>query len=133
MRFLRTSFLKPAALISGLVLTLCAGAASAGNAWSVGISAPGVAIGLVEPAPAYYPAYPAAPAYVAPSPRYYEPAPVYQRPPPPPAFVPGYAPAPVYYQRESRYGRDDWEARRWERRQWRERREEARRYGWDRD
>jgi hypothetical protein len=132
MRFLRSSFVKPAALISGLILALFAGAASAHNAWSVGISAPGSAIGFVEPAPAYYPAYSAAPAYVAPSPRYYEPAPVYQRTLPP-VFVPGYAPAPVYYQTESRYGREDWEARRWERRQWRERREEARRYGWDRD
>ena len=130
MRFLRSSFVRPAAFVTGLILVLGAGAASAGTAWSVGISAPGFAIGTAEPAPVYYPAEPA---YATPAPRYYEPAPVYRRPPPPPAFVPGYAPAPVYFQPERRFDRDAWEARRWERHQWRERREEARRYGWDRD
>lgn len=75
-----------------------AASANAGTSWSVGISAPGVAIGVAEPGPVYYEP---APVYSRPAPVYYEPAPpVYYRPPPPVYYrppPPAYRPAPVYY------------------------------------
>jgi hypothetical protein len=57
--------------------------------WSIGVSVPGVAVGVVDPPVYYVPA----PVYVAPPPVYYQPAPrVYYRSPP--VY---YRPAPVYY------------------------------------
>ncbi|QDL36454.1 hypothetical protein [Rhodoferax sediminis] len=57
--------------------------------WSVGVSVPGVAVGVLNPPVYYMPA----PVYAAPPPVYYQPAPrVYYRPPP--VY---YRPAPVYY------------------------------------
>lgn len=84
MTFNRSAFFKWAAagtLAAGALL----GAASAnanGVNWSVGINAPGVAIGVAAP-----------PVYYAPAPVYYNPPPVYYRPAPPVY----YRPAPVYY------------------------------------
>jgi hypothetical protein len=91
----RTGFFKwaaAAAVAAGALFT--ASSASAQVSWSLGVSVPGVAVGVAAPPPAYYgppPAY-----YVAPpAPVYYRPPPpVYYRPPPP-AVV--YEPAPVYY------------------------------------
>ena len=68
-----------------LAMLTTAGAAHAhgGVSWSVGIGAPGVAVGVASPQP-----------YYAPPPVYYAPQPVYV-PPPPPVY---YRPArPVYY------------------------------------
>ena len=54
--------------------------------WSVGVSAPGVAVGVGN----------AYPVYSSPAPVYYAPPPVYYAPPPPPPVY--YAPPrPVYY------------------------------------
>lgn len=69
-----------------LAMLTAAGTAQAGGgvSWSVGIGAPGVAVGVASPQPYYY----------APPPAYYAPQPVYV-PPPPPVY---YRPArPVYY------------------------------------
>ena len=67
--------------------------ANAGVNWSVGIAAPGIAVGVNQPyyapAPVYYNA---PPTYYAPPPVYYRPAPVYYAPPP--VY---YRPAPGYY------------------------------------
>ncbi|VTV17822.1 MULTISPECIES: hypothetical protein [unclassified Variovorax] len=83
--------------------------------WSVGISAPGVAIGVAEPGPVYYEP---APVYSRPAPIYYQPAPpVYDRPPPP-AY---YRPAPVYYgpPAPAYYGQGErWRHRHHHRRDW---------------
>jgi len=85
----RSTFFKWAA--AGAVAAgalFAASSASAGVSWSVGINAPGVAVGVANPG--YY--YPPAPVYVAPPPPvYYRPAPVYYAPPP--VYV---APRPVY-------------------------------------
>ena len=95
-----------------------AGSASAGSNWSLGIAAPGVAIGVGEPGPMYY-----------------EPAPVYSRPAPvyyPPAAPAYYAPAPTYYEPDyrgdgRRFYRRNWDGDRHDRRHWeRERREHRR-------
>jgi hypothetical protein len=88
----------PHILATGLLAALALGAASAAQArggvnWSVGVGAPGVAVGVSNAAPVY-PVYPAAPVVVAPEP-YYAPPVVYR--PPPPAYY--YPPAPVYYGR----------------------------------
>jgi hypothetical protein len=68
-----------------------AGAAQARDnvTFSVGVAAPGVAVGVTNG----YPAYPVyqQPVYVQPAPVYYQPAPVYYP-------RPVYRPAPVYYQ-----------------------------------
>jgi hypothetical protein len=92
-----------------------AASANADVSWSVGVSAPGVAVGVVNP-PVYYPP---APVYTAPPPVYYQPVPrVYYRPPPPvyyrPAPVYYGPPAPVYYGPGYSYGyrrhyRRDWD------------------------
>ncbi|MEJ8826372.1 hypothetical protein WKW80_30850 [Variovorax humicola] len=117
-----------------------AAAASAGANWSVGISLPGVEVGVADPAPVYYQP---APVYSRPAPVYqpapaYRPAPVYYRPAPPVA----YAPAPVYYEpryrdEERRVYRAGWGGgRHWERRDWDRREHEHRedRRAWnDRD
>ncbi len=85
-------FIKWAA--AGALAVVALGSAAVANAngvsWSVGVSAPGVVLGVGQPAPVYYAP---APAYYAPAPTYYAPPPVYYRPPPPVY----YRPAPVYY------------------------------------
>jgi hypothetical protein len=94
----------------------CAASASAGPTWSVGISLPGVEVGVADPAPVYYQP---GPAYARPAP-VYQPAPEYYRPAPPIA----YAPVPRYY--EPRYRDDErrvyragWDGGRpWEHRDW---------------
>lgn len=124
------SMLARLAVVGTVAVAALAGAvsASAGTNWSVGIYAPGVAIGVAEPAPVYYEP---APVYARPAPVYYQPAPVYYRPAPPVA----YAPAPVYYEpgyrgEGRRSYRADWEGgRRWDRRDWGHERREDRR-GW---
>ena len=76
--------------------------------WSVGVSVPGVAVGVgngysvyTAPAPVYY--APPPPVYYAPPPPVYyaPPPPVYYAPPRPVYYAPPrpvyYAPAPVYY------------------------------------
>ncbi|VTU23976.1 MULTISPECIES: hypothetical protein [unclassified Variovorax] len=90
----RATFFKWAA--AGAVAAgalFAATSASAGVAWSVGINAPGIAVGVAAP-PVYYAP---APTYYAPAPAYYAP-PVYYRPAPvyyaPPVY---YRPAPGYY------------------------------------
>ena len=61
--------------------------------------APGVAVGVSNAPPMYYP-----PVYVQPAPIYYEPAPVYVRPAP--VY---YGAAPIYYDRGHRHGhRNHW-------------------------
>lgn len=89
----RSNFLKLAGVSAVVAGGLFAAAsANAGVSWSLGISAPGVAIGVSEPAPVYYEP---APVYSRPAPIYYQPGPpAYYQPPPPPVY---YRPAPVYY------------------------------------
>ena len=93
-----------------------AASASAHTAWSVGVSLPGVEVGVAEPAPVYYPP---APVYSRPAPVYqaapvYQPAPVYYRPAPPVVYAPaGYEPR---YREEYRR---EWDGgRRWHHREW---------------
>nr|WP_311732113.1 hypothetical protein [Variovorax paradoxus] len=117
------SFAKWAAVSSVAAGALFAAAsANAQVNWSVGISAPGVAIGVAEPGPVYYEP---APVYSRPAPTYYQPAPpayygpppAYYRPPPP-AY---YRPAPVYYgpPAPGYYGpRERWRHRHHHRRDW---------------
>ena len=92
MSLTRSTFFKWAAagaVAAGALFT--AASANAGNvSWSVGISAPGVAVGVAAP-PVYY---------APPPPVYYRPAPVYYAPPPPVY----YRPAPVYYGPPAYYG-----------------------------
>lgn len=104
----RSTFLKLASMtVVAAAAIFGAASASAQASWSLGISAPGVAIGFSDPGPAYYEP---APVYSRPAPIYYQPAPpVYYRPPP--AY---YAPpAPVYYEPGYRH-----EGRRFHRRDW---------------
>ncbi|WP_087135523.1 hypothetical protein [Caballeronia arationis] len=76
-----------------------------------------VGIGLVAPAPLYYPAQPV-----------YPPPPMVYAPPPPPVV---YGPQPALV-----YGDDDWrqrewrEHREWRKRQWRHHEERAREHAW---
>jgi hypothetical protein len=93
MSLTRSTFFKWAAagaVAAGALFTAASANARGDVSWSVGISAPGVAVGVAAP-PVYYapppPVYyrPAAPVYYAPPPVYYRPAPVY------------YAAPPVYY------------------------------------
>ncbi|MDA7414843.1 hypothetical protein PGB34_00570 [Xenophilus arseniciresistens] len=78
-----SSFFKWAAAAAlGASALVAANTAQAQVSWSVGVHAPGVSVGVANPAPVYY----------APAPVYYAPPPVYYRPPPP-----VYRPAPVYY------------------------------------
>lgn len=112
--------------------------ASAGTSWSVGIAAPGVVIGVAEPAPPAY--YAPAPVYSPAAPVYYQPPPVYYHPAPPVTYVPGRAYyEPAYLGAERGFYRAEWDGgRRWEhrdgdRRDWGHERHEGRR-GWgDRD
>lgn len=87
------------------VFTVLAFATSAAQArdvnWSVGVSSPGVAVGVSNG----YPIYAPQPVYVTPPrPVYYAPpAPVYYSPPAPVYYgAPVYAPAPSYYYRDDR-------------------------------
>ena len=139
MRSNRSSLVKLAAVGFVAVAALTAAvSASAETSWSVGISAPGVAIGVAEPAPPVY--YGPAPVYSRPAPVYYQPAPVYYRPAPPAVYVPGRAYYEPGYRGEGRgFYRADWDSgRRWDhrdgdRRDWGHERHEGRR-GWgDRD
>ena len=84
-----------AAAAAGLALLAPAGAQARDVAWSIGIGAPGIAVGVSNA----YPVYTApAPVYVQPAPVYVQPAPVYVQPRPvyyaPPVYV---RPAPVYW------------------------------------
>ena len=81
----RSTFFKWAAAATVAAGALfAAGTASAQVSWSVGVNAPGIAVGVGQPGYGYY--APPAPVYYAPPPPvYYRPAPVY------------YAPPPVYY------------------------------------
>ncbi|VTU23314.1 hypothetical protein [Variovorax sp. RA8] len=90
MSLTRSTFFKWAAagaVAAGALFTAASANARGDVSWSVGISAPGVAVGVAAP-PVYYappPVYyrPAAPVYYAPPPPvYYRPAPVYYGPPP---------------------------------------------------
>lgn len=77
-----SSFFKWAAAAAlGASALFAANTAQAQVSWSVGVHAPGLSVGVANPAPVYY----------APPPVYYSPPPVYYRPPP------VYRPAPVYY------------------------------------
>ena len=90
----RSSFCKWAALgavAAGALFTGAAANAGGDVSWSLGISAPGVAVGVAAP-PVYY---------APPPPVYYRPAPVYYAPPPPVY----YRPAPVYYAPPAAYYR----------------------------
>jgi hypothetical protein len=88
-------------LATGLLAAGALGVAGAAQArdvyWSLGVGAPGVAVGVGN-APVVYPQ----PVYVAPQPVYVRPRPVYA---PPPVYYGSprvvYRPAPVYYD----YGR----------------------------
>lgn len=106
------SFLSMAAA-AGVALALFVGAAPAQARdvnWSIGVSSPGVVVGVNSGYPIYGappPVYMAPrPVYVAPRPIYYAPSPVYYSPPP--VY---YAPPPAYYYRDRdrghRHGRDD--------------------------
>ena len=68
-----------------------------GTHWSVGISAPGVVVGVGNG----YQGYAPPPRYYSAPAGYYAPPPVYYAPPPPPAYYPPrpvyVAPPPVYY------------------------------------
>ncbi|MBU1442834.1 MAG: hypothetical protein KJ832_16270 [Gammaproteobacteria bacterium] len=100
----RSTFFKFAAagaIAAGALFA--ASSACAGVSWSVGINAPGVAVGVAAPPVYYAPApvyYNAPPVYYRPAPPvYYRPAPVYYGPPP--AY---YRPAPGYYRHHHRHG-----------------------------
>jgi hypothetical protein len=106
MSLTRSTFFKwaaAAAVAAGALFTASSANARGDVSWSVGISAPGVVLGVAAP-PVYYapppPVYyrPAAPVYYAPPPVYYRPAPVYYGPPP--AY---YGPPRGYY-RGHRHG-----------------------------
>ncbi|MBS0391078.1 MAG: hypothetical protein KGM60_14755 [Comamonadaceae bacterium] len=104
-----------AAATAGVALALMVGAGTAQARsdvyWSVGVGAPGVALGVGNAAPVYY--APPPPVYYAPPPVVYAPPrPVYYAPPP---VV--YAPQPIgygYYQRgwghhhHHHHGHRDW-------------------------
>lgn len=78
-----SSFFKWATAVAlGGTALLAAHTAQAQVNWSVGVHAPGISVGVANPAPVYY----------SPPPVYYSPPPVYYRPPP--VY---YRPAPVYY------------------------------------
>ena len=79
-----SSFFKWAGAVAlGGTALLAAHTAQAQVSWSVGVHAPGISVGVANPAPVYY----------SPPPVYYSPPPVYYRPPPPVY----YRPAPIYY------------------------------------
>ena len=88
---IRSTFFKCAAVaaVAAGALFTAASANASGVQWSVGINAPGVAVGVAAP-----------PVYYAPAPVYYNAPPVYYQPPPPVY----YRPAPVYYGPRPYYG-----------------------------
>lgn len=93
----KTRSIQSMAAAAGVALALFAAAGSAQARsdvnWSVGLSSPGVVVGVNSG----YPVYSApAPVYYAPRPVYSAPAPVYYAPPPPVYYAP---PPPVYYYR----------------------------------
>ena len=94
--------LAAAALVLAVAGTATVAQARDNVYFSIGANvAPGVAIGVSNAPPVYYP-----PVYVQPAPVYYEPAPVYVRPAPVyvrPAPV-YYGPSVVYYERGHRHG-----------------------------
>jgi hypothetical protein len=85
------------AAAAGVALALLAAAGSAQARsdvnWSIGLSSPGVVVGVGNGYPVYTTP---APIYYAPRPVYQAPAPVYYAPPPPVYYAP---PPPVYYYR----------------------------------
>lgn len=91
MSLTRSTFFKwmaSGAVAAAALLGASAASARGDVSWSVGINAPGIALGV------------AAPTYYAPPPVYYAPPPVYYRPAPPVYYRPApvyYAPPPVYY------------------------------------
>lgn len=104
MSLTRTRFFKWAA--AGAVAAgafFAASAASAQVSWSVGVSTPGVVVGVGGPG--YY--APPPPVYYAPPPPvYYRPAPVYYAPPPPVYYGPRYyGPPRGYYRHHHRHWR----------------------------
>ncbi len=111
MSLTRSTFFKWAAAATVAAGALfAANSASAGVNWSVGIAAPGIAVGVNQPyyapAPVYYnppPQY-----YAPPPPVYYRPAPVYYAPPPPVYYGPprGYYGPGQGYHGQHRHHRD---------------------------
>ncbi len=93
--------LQGVALVGTLVIGALgfAGAAQARDNvyWSLGVGAPGVALGVGNAPPVVY--APPPPVYVAPPPVYVPSRPVYMAPPPPAYYAPPvvYRPAPGYY------------------------------------
>ena len=92
----RSTFFKwaaAAAVAAGALFTAASANARGDVSWSVGISAPGVVVGVAAP-PVYY---------APPPPVYYRPAaPVYYAPPPPRVVY--LQPAPVYHEPYVIYG-----------------------------
>jgi PXPV repeat (3 copies) len=94
----RSIYAKAAAGALALAALGTAGIAQARDVyWSVGVSSPGVQVGVANapPQPVYYPQpvyVQPAPVYVQPAPVYAQPAPIYYRPAP--VYV---QPAPIYY------------------------------------
>lgn len=100
---------KRGAALVAAALALAAGSAQAREVnWSVGLSAPGVVVGVnqgypypvvVAPAPMYAP---------PPRPRYHAPAPVYYQAPPPAYY---YGPPPHAYRHPHHHHRHGWDDR----------------------
>jgi len=119
-----TRSFRSLAAAAGVALALCVAAVPAQARdvnWSIGVSSPGVVVGVNSG----YPMYVAPPpVYVAPRPVYYPPSPVYYTPRPvyytaPPVY---YAPPPAHYYRDrdrghrhhrhDRHDRGHWDGRR---------------------
>ena len=98
----KTRSIQSVAVAAGVALALFAAAGSAQARsdvnWSIGLSSPGVVVGVGNGYPVYSTP---APVYYAPRPVYSAPAPVYYAPPPPVYYAP---PPPVYYYRGGGYG-----------------------------
>jgi len=103
----KTRSIQSMAAAAGVALALFAAAGSAQARsdvnWSIGLSSPGVVVGVNSGYPVY-----SAPVYTAPAPVYYAPRPVYSAPAPvyyaPPAPVYYAPPPPAYYYRGGGYG-----------------------------
>jgi len=91
----RSVWARAAAAVLGMAALGATGLAQAGDVyWSLGVSSPGIAVGVANAPPVYVQP---APVYVAPAPVYVQPRPVYVRPAPVYYGAPAYyAPAPVY-------------------------------------
>lgn len=98
----KTRSIQSMAAAAGVALALFAAAGSAQARsdvnWSIGLSSPGVVVGVGNGYPVYSTP---APVYYAPRPVYSAPAPVYYAPPPPVYYAP---PPPAYYYRGGGYG-----------------------------